>query len=379
MSRSQLARADLDPAVAASVAGLRSHTPGDASAGCTVLHVDMDAFYASVSLLDRPDLRGKPVVVGGGSSRGVVLSATYEARRSGVHSAMPMARARRLCPDAVVLPPDPDRYAEVSAAVVALLTSVTPVVEQLGMDEAFLDVSGAVRRSGSPLQIATDLRDRVADEQGVTCSVGLATTKSVAKLASGRAKPDGTLVVPAREVVAFLHPLPVSALWGVGERTEEALVRLGLRTVGQVAHTPVAALRRALGDALGTSLHDLAWGRDPRPVVTSTAVAERSTGAQETFAVDVDDPEVVLREVHAAAAALWTAMGLQRARIRMVGVRVEGLVDAERVPRQLRLDEPERGWREATAAADAAGRRFGSGVVGPASLLLPRPGTRHGP
>jgi len=296
------------------------------------------------------------------------------------------------------------------------------------MDEAFLDVSGAVRRSGSPLQIATDLRDRVADEQGVTCSVGLATTKSVAKLASGRAKPDGTLVVPAREVVAFLHPLPVSALWGVGERTEEALVRLGLRTVGQVAHTPVAALRRALGDALGTSLHDLAWGRDPRPVVTSTAVAERSTGAQETFAVDVDDPEVVLREVlrmservarhlrrdgsvgrtvvlvvrfadfttvtrsrtlreatdsgrevHAAATALWTAMGLQRARIRMVGVRVEGLVDAERVPRQLRLDEPERGWREATAAADAAGRRFGSGVVGPASLLLPRPGTRHGP
>ncbi|WP_257571044.1 DNA polymerase IV [Streptomyces sp. NP160] len=423
MSRSQLDRASLDPAVAASVAGLREHTRGDASDGCTVLHVDMDAFYASVSLLERPDLRGKPVIVGGGSSRGVVLSATYEARRSGVHSAMSMSRARRLCPDAVVLPPDPDRYAAVSAAVVALFTSVTPVVEQLGMDEAFLDVSGAVRRYGSPLEIATDLRDRVADEQGVTCSVGLATTKAVAKLASGRAKPDGALVVPADQVVPFLHPLPTSALWGVGEKTEQALARLGLHTVGQVAHTPSATLRRALGDALGTSLHELAWGRDPRPVVASAAVAERSTGAQETFAVDVDDPEVVLREVlrmservarhlrrdghvgrtvvlvvrfadfttvtrsrtlreatdsgrdvYAAAAALWTAMGLQRARIRLVGVRVEGLVDAERVPRQLRLDEPERGWREADRAVDAASRRFGSGVVTPASLLLPRPG-----
>ncbi len=421
MSRSQLARAGLDPAVAASVDGLRGRSLDDS--GCTVLHVDMDAFYASVSLLDRPDLVGRPVIVGGGSSRGVVLSATYEARRAGVHSAMPMGRARRLCPDAVVLPPDPDRYAAVSAAVCALFTSVTPVVERLGLDEAFLDVSGAVRRSGSPLRIATDLRDRVADEQGVTCSVGLATTKAVAKLASGRAKPDGALVVPAAEVVAFLHPLPVSALWGVGERTEEALARFGLRTVGQVAHTPVAALRRALGEATGTSLHELAWGRDPRPVVPSAGVAERSTGAQETFAVDVDDPEVVLREVlrmservaahlrrdgsagrtvvlvvrfadfttvtrsrtlrdptdsgrevHAAACALWAAMGLQRARIRLVGVRVEGLVDAGSVPRQLRLDEPEQGWREADRAVDAAARRFGRGAVAPASLLLPRPG-----
>ena len=218
-----------------------SEPPDDT--GCTVLHVDMDAFYASATLLSHPDLVGTPVIIGGGN-RGVVLSATYEARRFGVTSAMPMARARRLCPQATVLPPDHSLYSAISAAVMETFRSVTPVIEPLSLDEAFLDVSGAVRLLGSPAVIGQHVRDTVHDEQGITCSVGVAPTKFVAKLASGLAKPDGMVVVPRDEVVPFVQQLPVGALWGVGERTEEALVRLGLRTVADIAHTPLATLVR---------------------------------------------------------------------------------------------------------------------------------------
>jgi DNA polymerase-4 len=384
--------------------------------GCSVLHVDMDAFYASVSLLDRPELHGRPVVVGGGGTRGVVLSATYEARALGVHSAMPMTRARRLAPQAVVVEPDHRAYARVSAGVMELFRSITPLVEPLSLDEAFLDVSGAVRRLGSPARIGELVRARVHDEQGITCSVGVASTKFVAKLASTRAKPDGLLVVPAAEVVAFLHPLPVGALWGVGERTEEQLTRLGLRTVGDLAAVPRATLERALGPAAGRHLADLAWGRDSRAVVPHEP--DKSIGAEETFATDVDDPDVIRREllrlaekvaarlrhqgwrgrtvsikvrfadfttitrartlrdptdvgqeVYATARALYEALGLQRARLRLVGVRVEGLVDAAGVAEQLLLDAPERGWREAEQAADRAAERFGRGAVRPATLV----------
>ena len=206
--------------------------------GCTVLHVDMDAFYASASLIDRPDLRGKPVVIGGGGNRSVVLSATYEARRFGVTSAMPMGKARRLCPQAIVVEPDFTRYSQISEAIMATFHAVTDIVEPLSLDEAFLDIAGAQRRLGRPARIAQWVRDTVADEQGITCSVGVASTKFVAKLASSLAKPDGMIVVPQAEVLGFLHQLPVGALWGVGERTEEALTRLGLRTVADIAHTP---------------------------------------------------------------------------------------------------------------------------------------------
>ncbi|MFI7589427.1 DNA polymerase IV [Spongisporangium articulatum] len=383
--------------------------------GCTVLHVDMDAFYASVELIDRPELKGRPVIVGGGG-RSVVLSATYEARAEGVHSAMPMARARRLSPHAVVIPPDHRRYAEVSAGVMQVFASVTPLVEPLSLDEAFLDVAGAVRRLGAPAAIGQLIRDRVADEQRITCSVGVASTKFVAKLASGRAKPDGLLVVPAAETVTFLHALPVGALWGVGERTEEALHRLGLTKVADLAHTPVETLRRALGDASGSHLHDLAWGRDPRPVVP--AQAEKSIGAEETFAQDVDDPEIVLRELlrlsekvaarvrHAGmigrtvvlkvrfadfttitrsrtlsertdvakvlyrtVAELYGKLGLDRARVRLVGVRLEGLADAAGGHHQLALDERPQGWREAEQAVDRVSARFGRDAVRPATLV----------
>lgn len=399
---------------------------GADDAGCTVLHVDMDAFYASVSLRDRPDLHGQPVVVGGGGGRSVVLSATYEARALGIHSAMPMSRARRVAPQAIIIEPDHRLYAEVSRGVMAVFASITPIVEPLSLDEAFLDVSGALRRLGSPTAIGELIRARVHDEQRITCSVGIATTKFVAKLASTRVKPDGLLVVPADKVIDFLHPLPVGALWGVGERTEEQLTRLGLRTVADLAHTPVATLQRALGPAAGSHLHDLAWGRDPRRVTPHEP--EKSVGNEETFAVDIDDPEVIHarllrladqvaarlraagyvgrtvsvkvrfadfstitrsrtlrhptdvgKEIYDTARALYDGLGLQRVRIRLVGVRMEGLVEASVAPEQLALDAPEHGRRDAEVAVDALRARYGAGAVRPARLVhRPGPGPGEG-
>ncbi|MDQ3503512.1 MAG: DNA polymerase IV [Actinomycetota bacterium] len=378
----------------------------------------MDAFYAGVSLLSRPELRGRPVIVGGGGTRGVVLSATYEARAFGVHSAMPMMRARRLCPQAVVVAPDHAAYARVSAGIMEVFRSITPLVEPISLDEAFLDVRGAARRLGGPIQIGEWIRATVQDEQGVTCSVGVASTKFVAKLASARCKPDGLLVVPAQEVVAFLHPLPVGALWGVGGKTEDVLRQLGLHTVGDLAHTPASTLVRALGPATGAHLSALAWGRDDRSVVPHEP--DRSLGAEHTFATDIDDPAVVAREllrlsertaarlratgqvgrtvsikvrfadfttitrartlpeatdvgrlVYDTAVGLYDALGLQRARIRLVGVRVEAILDADDQPHQLQLGEREHGWRSAEQAVDRATRRFGAGAVRPAALVEP--------
>ena len=383
--------------------------------GCNILHIDMDAFFASVELRTRPELKGTPVIVGGGN-RGVVLSATYEARALGVHSAMPMSRARRLAPEAVVIPPDHRAYVEVSRNVMALFNSITPLVEQLSVDEAFLDVSGALRRLGSPTAIGELIRARVADEQGITCSVGIASTKFVAKLASTRCKPDGLLVVPAAEVIAFLHPLPVSALWGVGDRTEEQLQRLGLRTVGDIASTPLATLQRAVGHASGQHLHDLSWGRDARRVTPETT--DKSIGAEQTFEVDLDDAELVYghllqladhvgarlraaslvgrtiqlkvrfadfstitrsrtlhdatdvsKQIYDTARQLYDALGLQRVRIRLLGVRVEGLRSAEESAIQLEFGAPEQGRREAEVAVDAIRARFGTQAVRPARLV----------
>ena len=218
-----------------------------------------------------------------------------------------------------------------------IFRSVTPLVEPLSLDEAFLDVSGAMRRLGSPTQIGALIRDRVADEQGITCSVGVATTKFVAKLASTRSKPDGMLVVPASGVVAFLHPLPVGALWGVGEKTEKELTRLGLHTVGDIAHTPRNTLVRALGQAAGSHLHALSWGRDERRVVAHEP--DKSIGAEETFSRDVDDPDVVRRELlrlaERTAARLRTA-GLAG---RTVSVKIR-FADFTTITRARTLSEP---------------------------------------
>src|SRR5215475_7651234 len=261
--------------------------------GCTILHVDMDAFFASVEIRRRPDLRGKPVIVGG-STRGVVAAASYEARRFGVRSAMPMGQALRLCRHAVVLPPDRAAYSEASSDVMAILRDVTPLVEPLSLDEAFLDVGGAQRLLGAPLHIAGAIRTRVAAELSLTCSVGIAATKFVAKLASARCKPDGLLLVPAAQTLEFLHPLPVTVLWGVGARTAQPLHRLGVRTVGDLADIPITTLRRAVGVAVAEHLHALAHGQDPREVETPDV--EKSISADHTTRSEEHTSELQSRE-----------------------------------------------------------------------------------
>ncbi|HYO31831.1 MAG TPA: DNA polymerase IV [Nocardioidaceae bacterium] len=393
--------------------------------GCTVIHVDMDAFFAAVAIRDRPEVHDLPVIIGGGN-RGVVLSATYAARVFGVRSAMPMTRARRLCPQAVVIAPDYDQISAVSSAVMETFRSVTPRVEPLSMDEAFLDVSGSLRRFRSPVQIGEYLRARIADEQRITCSVGVAPTTQLAKLASRRAKPDGLVVVPKDQVTAFLHPLDVEQLWGVGDKTAERLRQLGLRTVGDLAHIEASVLQRALGPAAGSRLHAMAWGEDDRRVTARRGhdEPEHSIGSDETFRRDTDDPAVVLREllrlstkvaarmrsagvcgrtvtlkvrfsdfttitrsrtlrdttnvtpqIYSTACDLFVGLGLERARIRLVGVRVENLVDAARATRQLVLGERPHGWEDAEKAVDRAVSRFGNYAVRPATLLETSP--RH--
>ena len=399
----------------ATLAGAGPGIPDDT--GCHILHVDMDAFYASVEVRDRPELMGKPVVVGSPNGRGVVLSASYEARKFGVRSAMPGAVARRRCPQAIFVPPRRGIYSEVSKQVMAVFRSVTPVVEPLALDEAFLDVSGARRRLGSPAWIGAAIRRQIEAEQGLTCSVGVASSKFIAKIASVRAKPDGLLVVPADGVLDFLHPLPVSALWGVGQRTGETLAQLGLRTVGDIAHAPLATLQQHLGHAVGTHLAALAWGKDSRAVTTHAP--DKSIGAEETFATDVTDPDLVRREllrlsertaralreggwagrtvtvklrlgnfttitrsrtlpdpvdlartIYETACALYEGSGLDRAaRLRLVGVRMTGLSAAAEATTQLAFDDKPSSWREAERVMDQITQRFGAGAVRPAVLV----------
>lgn len=395
--------------------------------GCSILHVDMDAFYASVEIKKRPELRGRPVVVGGGQ-RGVVAAASYEARRFGVRSAMSMSQALRRCPQAVVLPPDRPAYSAASAEVMTILRNVTPLVEPLSLDEAFLDVTGAIRLRGRPGVIAADIRARIAEQLGLTCSVGVAPTKFVAKLASARCKPDGMLVVPADRILDFLHPLPVTALWGVGERTGEQLHRLGVRSVGDLAAMPLDTLRRAVGTATADHLHTLASGIDLRAVQPDEV--EKSISADRTLDVDItDEPDVsreLLRlaeevgsrvrargfaartigikirfadfrtvtrvrtlpswtaatnEIFDTALELYRGLGLDRPRIRLVGVKCESLRPAAAIAEQLTLDvdalRPDTPARSgADRAVDAARARFGSAAVRPGTLLgppLPRP------
>ncbi len=261
----------------------------------TILHVDMDAFFASVELLRHPELRGRPVVVGGSGSRGVVAAASYEARSYGVYSAMPAVRARRLCPDAVFLPGDHPHYSEVSARLMGLFATITPLVEPLSLDEAFLDITGTARRLGPPARVAHDLRVAVREAESLSCSIGVASNKFLAKLATNSAKPrpsrtgpvegTGVHVVPAGTELDFLHPLPVGDLWGVGPKTLAKLERLGITTVGELSRTPFAALRASLGAGAAEHLSALADGRDGREVVADRV--PKSISHEETFAVDL--------------------------------------------------------------------------------------------
>ena len=381
----------------------------------TILHVDMDAFFASVEERDNPALKGKAVVVGTGI-RGVVSAANYEARKFGIHAAMPVGRAKRLAPHAIFVPPNMSRYSEVSSHIMEIFRSVTPLVEPLSLDEAFLDVTGAKRLLGDGREIAKQIRAKVEASEGITCSVGIATTKFIAKLASGRCKPNGMLEIASDRVLEFLHPLPVNAIWGVGPKTNEELQKLGLRTVADIANTPRQTLIRALGEAAGASLYELAWGRDYRDV--EPGEVDKSISAAETFDTDTEDQEIVLREllrltekatyrmrekdfsartisikvrfadfktitrsktvplaisatheVFEVVKTLFLSLKLDRARIRLVGVSLDGLEDGIDASEQLILGEREKGWRQATAAIDKASARFGQGSVRPARLF----------
>jgi DNA polymerase-4 len=387
---------------------------GSDESGTSILHVDMDAFFAMCELARRPELRGLPVIVGG-QGRGVVLAATYEARAFGVRSAMPMVSAMRRCPTAVIVPPDHHRYVQVSRSVMATMAEITPLIEQISIDEAFMDVSGARRRLGPPTVIGARLRAQVQAVHGVTCSVGIARNKFLAKLASTHAKPDGMLLVPDGASEAFLRTLPVGAIWGVGEKTEAALARWGIATVAQLADTDVATLQAAVGRVHGAHLHDLAWGRDPRPVVPTER--ERSIGNETTFGADqhalvavqarllelcdqvaarcreqgvvartvalkvrtndfrtltrsrtLDVPTDVARDLYRAARELLAAVDLRGLPVRLVGVRAENLAERAGFAEQLTLEEATSArpsaHREAELALDAVRERFGKRAIG---------------
>jgi DNA polymerase-4 len=263
-----------------------------------ILHVDMDAFYASVEQRDDPTLKGKPVIVGGHPKRGVVLAASYEVRPMGVRSAMPMARALLLAPNAVVVPPRFTAYAEASAKVFEIFESVTPLVEGLSLDEAFLDVSASTALFGAPGAIASRLRARIRDELGLPASAGIAPVKFVAKIASDIAKPNGQREVAEGDVVSFLAPLPVARLWGVGPKTEGVLHALGLKTLGDVAARDEAWLADKLGTS-GPHLRRLSLGLDDRDVIPDRQ--QKSLGAEDTFEEDVADPEALHPHLHGQA------------------------------------------------------------------------------
>ena len=381
----------------------------------SILHVDMDAFFASVAERDNPELKGKAIVIGMGV-RGVVSAANYEARKFGIHSAMPVSRARRLAPHAIFLPVDMARYQEVSSNVMEIFDSFTPWVEPVSVDEAFLDVSGVQRLLGTPREIATAIRAKVESQEGITCSVGIAPSKFIAKLASQHCKPNGMLEITSDRILTFLHPLPIQAMWGVGPKTAETLERLGLRTIEDIANLPRATLIRALGQASGASLYELAWGRDYRDVTPHDA--EKSISSAETFPQDLDDPAQILteflrlterssarlrdkdlfaktvsikvrfadfstinrsktlalpvdgtHEIYEVVKGLYEALRIDRARLRLVGVSLENLSGG--APEQMVLGARESGWRQADGAIDRARARFGTGSVRPARLIKP--------
>jgi DNA polymerase IV len=410
-----------------SLAGRDRPGPQDPSWDAVILHVDMDAFFLSVELLDHPELLGVPALVAHRGGRSVVLSASYEARRSGVHSAMPLAHALALCPGVAVVEPRHERYSAASRQVMDVLGSFTPILEQLSIDEAFLDVTGARRRLGPPARIGALIRERVRERTGLPCTVGAAATKSVAKIASTRAKPDGLSVVPGTQTRAFLDPLPVSALWGVGPVLHRRLVEAGLETVGSLAAQSPQRMRRWLG-VNGPALVDLARGIDPRPVVPEREA--KSLGVERTFDVDVTDrdelhrilvalshecafrlrrsgvragavsvklkaPDLSVRNRTRSLAApvdsagplaavaeelLAELLAARRHAVRLVGIRAERLSGADDAVQHALPWEDERSpadWSEADRVADDIRRKFPAAALRPATIVDGRPPPRR--
>jgi DNA polymerase-4 len=296
-----------------------------------ILHVDMDAFFASVEVLDDPSLAGQPVIVGGAGARGVVASCTYEARVFGVRSAMPSVRARQLCPQAIFLPGRHRRYAEISGQLQRMLTDITPLVEPIGLDEAFLDVTGAIRMLGPPETIAQQLRDRVLADLSLHCAVGIGSSKMIAKLASRAAKPrvsraglepgPGVVLIEPAGELSFLHGHRVEALWGVGPATATRLHELGVRTVGDLATIPAETLVRRLGKSSGQHLAALAQGEDPSPVTPDRPA--KSIGHEETFSEDLVDRAVLERHVLRMADSVATMLRGASSSARTVTVKVK--------------------------------------------------------
>lgn len=315
----------------------------------TIVHADLDAFYASVEQRDNPELRGKPVVVGGPpEARGVVAAASYEARAFGVRSAMPMSRALRLCPQAVRLAPRFDRYGEVSRRVMSIFRSVTPLVEPLSLDEAFLDVSAQVGGHGGPEGLAAYLKGRVRHETGLTLSIGVGSNKTVAKIASDLGKPDGLVVVAPGEEASFLAPLPVRALWGVGPKAEALLVEAGVRTIGELVKADPAQIARLLGSR-APLLQAMAGGLDERLVETEHE--RRSVGAETTFARDLSDGPELRAALTGIAAAVARRLRAQGVRSRTVAIKLR-YADFRTITRQRSLAAP---LDEAGAIAEVAG------------------------
>jgi len=302
----------------------------------SIIHLDMDAFYPAVEVRDHPELKGKSVIVGGGRERGVVSSASYEARKCGVHSAQPMATAMRLCPHGIFLPVRMSRYKEVSRQVFAIFHCFTPLVEPLSIDEAFLDVTGVERLAGQPQEIALKIKRRVIEETGLTVSAGVAPSKFVAKIASDMDKPDGLTVVAPDRVREFLDPLPVTNMWGVGKATQQVLARLGIRTFQGLRQMPVELLEKALGKH-GAAMHRLAMGIDERPVEPEREA--KSIGHEETFARDILDLEEARKEILSLAGRVARRMRREMVKGATVSLKVK-YSDFRQISRASRLDVP---------------------------------------
>lgn len=334
----------------------------------SILHVDMDSFYVSVELLDRPELTGQTTAVAHDTARSVISSASYEARRFGVRSAMPVARAKQLCPGLILIDPDFTKYRAASHEVMQIFHEFTPLVEPLSIDEAFLDVAGAVRLFGPPREIARQIRVRIRERTGLPASIGLAASKHVAKLATQRAKPDGMLEIAPERTLEFLHALPVEAIWGVGGATARALHGRAIRTVADLAREPLESLRRIVGDANAQRLHDLANGRDTRAVHTERI--EKSIGHEETFAVDRSDRAGLETELLRLATRTAERLRARHLEARTIAIKVR-YDDFETVTRSRTLTEATNATRRIyLTALDLFTELTGGGVCTPRAVRL---------